>query len=769
MATPLAKAATTLPADLTSFVGRRQDLSAVRQLFSTTRLVTLTGVGGVGKTRLACRVATEMRRAFPDGVALVQLSALEDPDLLPHAVIDALAIRDQSARPAQTILIEHLRDRQVLLLLDNCEHLVEPVGQLADAILRAASGVKVLATSRQALRLAGEHVYAVAPLAAPEPGVPLAPGTASQYPAVTLLAERTAAVVPDFRLTSENEAAIVRLCQQLEGIPLAIELASARLRVLTVDELNDRLSDRFGLLREGSRNLPVRHRTLQALIDWSYDLCTPAEQRLWACASVFAGSFSTRALARVCVDESLPEPEILDTLSGLLDKSIFIREEHDGLVRFRMLETLRSYGQAHLAEAGDEATLARRHRDWCLDLVETAGKEWVGPRQQEWTTVLRLEHANLRRALEHCVSEPGEARAGMRLAAVPWYWGGVAHLNEGRLWLERVLALDAEPSQERAWALATSAYIAAFQGDDTAVIALAEEAHRIAVDLGDPATLAYSTHVLGMLHALGDDPASAIPYFIEAKRGYAGSDVSAQYADSLGIELAGAYIFAGQLDEAGRVVDELFEQCAANGDQWNLSYALWGRGYIELLREQLEQAEADFCEALRIKRGLHDTWGIAMAVELLAWTTAHNGDAARAAVLLGGVEKIWQASGAQLFGARRHMYEHEARAALGDARYEEGLARGREMSSERTIAFALREEPVPAQARSVVRGVDALTRRQREVAEMVAAGMSNKEIAARLVISLRTAEGHVEGILTRLDFKTRAQIATWIVQQQAPR
>jgi predicted ATPase/DNA-binding CsgD family transcriptional regulator len=760
-----------VPADLTSFVGRRQDASTVRQLLADARLVTLTGTGGVGKTRLAYRVASEMRRAFPDGVCLVELAALEDPALLPHTVLDALAIRDQSSRSATEILAEHLRSHEILLVLDNCEHLVEAVSALARTLLREAPSVKILTTSRQALHVPGEYVYMVRPLRVPDPSIAMTPGTASQYPATTLLAERAAAVVPDFRLTPENEPAVVRLCHQLEGIPLAIELASVRLRLLTVEELADRLDDRFELLREGGRNLPARHQTLQALVDWSYDLCTPSEQTMWARASVFANGFSARALAGVCADDRLREPEVLDTLSGLVDKSILSREQQAGQVRFRMLETLRSYGQVRLAEAGEETDIGRRHRDWCVELVERAGEEWVGPRQQEWTNVLHLEHANLRRALEYCCSEPGQARAGMRLAGVPWFWGGVAHLAEGRHWLERILSLDPKPSRERAWALATNAYIAAYQDDEATVTAMAEEAHRIGLQLGDPATLAYSTHVIGILHSLGDDPTSAIPYFIEARRGYSHSDISPQYVDSLGIELAAAYMFTDQLDEASRVIDELFDQCASNGDRWNLSYALWGRGYLHLLRGDPVRAADDLSEALRIKRTLGDTLGLAMVLEVLAWTASAAGDLERAAVLIGGVERIWQSSGGRLrlFATRRRSYDENIRDVLGDTEHDAAAARGGAMTQGEILAFALRENASSNDRRvSGASTAATLTPRQREVAEMVASGMSNKEIAARLVISLRTAEGHVEAILTKLDFTTRAQIATWIAQQSPP-
>ncbi|GAB7003189.1 LuxR family transcriptional regulator [Nocardioides sp. AN3] len=726
----------------------------------------MTGIGGVGKTRLAFRVADELRRAFPDGVYSAELAVLTDPALLPQTIMDALGIQEQSTRPPMTVLGEHLRSRHLLLILDNCEHIVEAVAELADHVLRVAPDVQILATSRQALRIAGEYTYPLAPLPAPHPEATIRPGTALQYPSVMLFAERSAAVLPGFVLTPENEVAVVRLCQRLEGIPLAIELAAVRLRVLTPEELVNRLDDRYGLLREGNRNLPERHQTLQALVDWSHDLCTPTEQALWARASVFAGSFTLEAMEAVCTDQDLPPSAVIDTASGLVDKSIFLRDEHEGHVRFRMLETLRAYGQDRLTEAGASKQFGRRHRDWCLWLVETAGAEWVGPHQSEWAERLETEHANLRRALEFSTSEPGEARTALRMAAVPWLWGGTSHLNEGRLWLDRALALDREPSHERAWALATAAYIAVFQGDEEAMATLPEEALALARELDDAPAIAYALHALGMRQTVSSDPSSAIPPLTEALEGYVRTGVQAQYPDSLRIELAAAYLFNGEVDHAAKVLDALLEQCQANGDQWNLSYALWGRGYVALLREQVDRAEADLHEALAIKQQLHDTLGFAFALELLAWTSSAQGDGTRAATLLGAADRLWSSAvGTRHLISQREQFEAMARKQAGDAAFELALGQGRSMPTEEAVALALRQDVAPTTGGSVAPAASLLTRRQREVAEMVAAGMTNKDIAARLVISLRTAEGHVETILTKLGFTSRTQIASWLTQQ----
>jgi non-specific serine/threonine protein kinase len=772
MATLSAKLPDTVPADLTSFVGRRHDIAAVRQLFAVARLVTLTGIGGTGKTRLALRVARDVRRAFAEGVCLVELAPLADAALLPHAVIGALGIPEQSARAPMTVLRDYLRQRRMLLVLDNCEHLVDAAADLADGVLRAAPDVRMLATSRQALRIAGEHVYAVPPLPAPGPDDVIEPGTATRYPSVALFAERAAAVVPGFALTPGNEAAVIGLCHRLEGIPLAIELAAVRLRVLTVDDLASRLDDRFALLREGNRNVPARHQTLQALIDWSYDLCTPAEQTLWARASVFAGGFGADAAEAVCTDDALSGHAVLDTVAGLLDKSIFIREEQGKHVRFRMLETIRAYGQARLARSGDEPALGRRHRDWYLQMLETAGDQWVGPRQQEWAGRLQLEHANLRRALEYCLSQPGEARAGLRMAAVAWFWLTMGHVTEGKLWVDRALALDQEPTRDRAWALAAAAHIAVFQGDQAAAARLPEQARDLAARLDAPDVVAYATHVLGLRQFFGADPAGAIPLLTEARTLYANTEVQAQYTDSLLIELAGAHILAGEIGQAAGLVDELFERCKATGDDWQLSYALCGRGWLELLGGEFARAETDLCEAIKIKRLLHDTLGLALALDQLAWATAARGSAERAATLFGATGKLWQASGAELFGwrqmrAQREQFEKIARDKIGDAGFDAAFERGSALTVEETLALALREGAQPAPG--TPRPAPTLTRREREVADLVAEGLSDKEIAARLVISLRTAEGHVEKILTKLGFNTRTQIVSWVVQQQAHR
>src|SRR6266581_1793969 len=683
------RAANNLPADLTSFVARRPEAAQIRQLLSASRLVTLVGVGGVGKTRLAVHAARDVQRAFPDGVFLVELASLKDPALLPHTVIDALAIPEQSSRAPMNILADYLRHRQILLVLDNCEHLLESAAELTAALLRSAPGLRILATSRQVLRVPGEHIMPVPTLPVPAPDVPLVPGLATQYAALALFAERAAAVVPGFGITAENEAAVLRLCQRLEGIPLAIELAVVRLRVLPVAGLATRLDRRFQLLTEGSRTAPERHQTLRAAIDWSFDLCTPAEQLLWARASVFAASFDLEAVEAICGDGALPPEAILDTVAGLTDKSIFIREEHAGHVRFRMLEMIREYGQARLRESGTEPALKQRHRDWYVQFVEEASAEWFGPQQERWSTRLLLEHANLRLALE----------------------------------------------------------------------------------LDDPAALAYATHLLGLCAMFKDDLVGAVELLHEGLARYEATDVTHDYPNGLRIQLATTYLLQNDVDQAFDVVRDVRRRCEQRGERWLLSYAIWGLGFVALARGQLDQADGHLRDSLRIKRFFHDTLGLALALDVLTWTAGARGEGERAAVLLGGASQLWRTFGAQLFGSkhlmtRREQFEEQARQILGDHGLDAAFARGSDLTVDETLTYALQERvsTAPTQPR---RAATELTRREREIADLVADGMSNKEIASTLVISFRTAEGHVEHILTKLGFTSRARIAAWVTGQRA--
>ncbi|MFI9836257.1 ATP-binding protein [Nonomuraea sp. NPDC051941] len=441
-----------LPAAFTSFVGRQREMAEVRRLLGSARLVTLTGTGGVGKTRLALAAAAASARAFPGGVWLVDLAPVRDPALVAEAAAVALGVVDQGTRPVLELLAAHVSERRLLMVLDNCEHLVEACAQLAQRLLPAAAEMRILATSRETLQLTGEHVIVVAPLA--------------QEEAIELLVQlETGRGAAGFQLTEVNQAAIHRLCADLDGLPLAIELAASRLRTLAVEPVVERLKDRFALLAAGSRAARPHQRTLRAAIDWSWELCSPTERLLWSRLSVFAGSFTLEAAEGVCADERLAADEVLDVLDRLVAQSLVEHAGTEQWPRYRLLETVRQYGWEHLAAGGEDQWLWQRHRDFFLALAERCHQDWFGPRQAEILARLHADHSNLMAALEYrqaTAAKPGpddsprlelgeDRQAALALpAALVFHWIAGGCLSEGRRYLERALTAAPEPTAARA-------------------------------------------------------------------------------------------------------------------------------------------------------------------------------------------------------------------------------------------------------------------------------------------------------------------------------
>ncbi|MFJ7215384.1 ATP-binding protein [Amycolatopsis sp. NPDC098790] len=745
-----------LPADTTSFVGRKPDVSEVKRLLTQARLVTLTGVGGVGKTRLAVQTAAELARAFPDGVWLVELAGLQNPALVAHTVLEALRVHDETGRTPAEVLAEHLRDRRLLVVLDNCEHVLDACATLAHDLLRAAPGLRLLATSRERLALAGEHLWPVSPLPLPEPGRPLPGGAWLRYPALTLFAERAAAVDPAFAVTAENQEQVAQVCRLLAGLPLAIELAAVRLRVLTLAELESGLEDCFRLPGTVKRGGEPRHQTLLAAVDWSFALCNPAERRLWARTSVFAGGFDLPAAERVCAGE-----DVRAGLAGLVEKSVLIREGG----RFRLLEPLRQFGRAKLTESGEAAGALRSMRDHYLELAVCGERAWFGPEQAEVFRRTRAEHANLRAALDYSLTVPGELETGLRLASTLWYyWAGCGVFGEGRHWLDRALALSPEPGAARAKALWVNGYVATLQGDNAGAIEMLEECRAYARRAGDDVALAYATHRLGCNLLVGDDVGDAKALFEEAQARYRQLGELNSNVMLAGIELAVASIFLGDLDRAGELCEEACATGAAHGEQWAQAYATFVQALVALGRGDFTRAAERGRHCLRVKREFHDLLGIVLAIEVLAWNEAARGHWEPAATMLGSAQPIWQAVGFPMFGSRYFGAPHgecerSARRALGEGPFAAAFRRGREFGLEEAIAYALGDatpSPAPGPSR-----VTPLTDREREVAVLIADGRSNQEIADKLVISRRTAEGHVNRILRKLGFDSRSQIAAW--------
>src|SRR5215510_727296 len=507
-----------LPAELTSFVGRRGELAEVRRLLAGSRLVTLTGVGGVGKTRLALRAAAGLARAFPGGEWLVRLDQLRDEALVAQAVAGALGLQDRGGYAPAAALADYLAGRRLLLVLDNCEHLVDAVAELADLLLRAVAGLRVLATSRESLTIDGESVLPVPPLPVPPPGRRLTAAELTRFPAVGLFAERAAQVVPGFAVTEANAAAVAGICRRLEGLPLAIELAAAWLPVLSPEQIDARLGDRLGLLTRGGRTQPARQQTLRASIEWSYELCSQAERLLWTRLSVFAGGFELDAAEGICADHRLASDEALELLAALADKSILIAALGEGVARYRLPETLREFGQERLQESGEYTAMRRRHRDWYEQLARRVDIDWLSPQIADLTARLFREHANVQAAQDFCQTEPGEAEAGLRIALHVWFFQCwiAGFVSEGRYRLDQVLARVGEPTVWRAQGLLLASFLAAVSGDHGAVQPLLEQGSSLAGQLDDPASRAFAAWVAAHLCLFAGDLPQAIAYSEDA-------------------------------------------------------------------------------------------------------------------------------------------------------------------------------------------------------------------------------------------------------------
>jgi len=750
-----------LRGELSGLVGRRSELAAIRAALGDARLVTLCGPGGIGKTRLAVGAAWGARRVFPDGVWLVELASLRDPALLAPEVARGLGLLDQSAGWAVATLSEHLATRQVLLVLDNCEHLLDACAVLAEAILRACPGVRILATSRQVLGVTGEVMFAVPPLSVPDGCARQPPDKLMQFEAVRLFAERGAAVLPGFAIDAANGQAVADLCVRLEGIPLAIELAAVRLRALSPEQILARLGDRFRLLSAGDPAEP-RHRTLQDTLTWSYDLLSPHEQAMWQRASAFAGSFDLEAAEAVCAGDGVATGAILDLVDQLVAKSILRRHPGGDPARYRMLDTVRDYGQQRLREAGQAQAVGLRHQDFYARL---AGRpDALGPRQLAWIDALNADHENLRAALEFGLSQAARAEAGLAMACDLWlYWETRGHLTEGRRHMDALLAQVRNSCALRTRGLWAAGYLALVQGNAPAASRLLEASLLAAEGQEDAEAVAYATEFLGRAAWFLGDPAHGLALTEDAlARHRAAGDWRGTMLTLVQLGIMRA--FMGDPGEAISPLQECADCCKARGERWNRSYALWGLGLAAWLLGDADHADELERAALRIKREVGDQIGSAMCIEALAWIAASQRRPGRAAILLGAAAAAREAIPASLpapLGPHHEAACATAGRLLGEAVFAAELAKGRALSPSRRIGAALEELAKAGLAAGTQdRGIR-LTAREAEVATLVADGLSNKQIALRMVISPRTVETHVQHIMDKLGFTARSQIAAW--------
>lgn len=698
-----------LPLQLTSFIGRERETAEVKKLLTTTRLLTLMGPGGCGKTRLALRVAADLVPGFADGVWWVELAPLSDAALVSQAVASAVGAREASGRPLTETLVEYLRPRTLLLVLDNCEHLVAACAEFAELLLRACPQLRILTTSREALSIAGETSYLVPSLALPAAQTvgdaiteTAALAELGRTEAVRLFVERAMAVLPAFRLTEQNAPAVVQVCQRLDGVPLAIELAAARVRVLPVEQIAARLDDSIRLLTAGSRTALPRHQTLRATIEWSYDLLAEQERTLFRRLAVFAGGFTLDAIDAICAEEGGHDdawsPDILDLVAALVDKSLVVMQERDGRARYRLLETIRQYGSG-LLEPGEEATGRRRHARFYLALAEEVEPHLNDPDRRPWLERLEIEHENLRAALRWALTT-SEAETALRLAAALWwFWFHRGFWSEGRAWLAQALATPFASTEEdagaglavRSRALLGAGVLAWASGDHAAALPVLEKSVAIARRLGDKNILGHALQFLAQEMLSHGEPDAASSLAAEAVK------LSREMGDvfCLGGSLVTAALaaqFRGDSTAARSMLEESVSILRSAGDAWTLALALRNLGYLALRQGDYERAATLQIESLLSLRDLGEQWFVSRSLEALAEAVAMQGDAERAARLFGASEALREAIGASVLPYYRGEYERgvaAARAPLGEAAFAAAWAEGRAMTMEQAIEFAL--------------------------------------------------------------------------------
>jgi predicted ATPase/DNA-binding NarL/FixJ family response regulator len=735
----------------------------------------------------------------------VELASLHEPTLVPRAVAAAVGVLEEPRRPLLETLSRLLGPRALLLVVDNCEHLAAACAGLADSLLRACPRVRILATSREALGIAGEVTWRVPSLSTPDPQrVPL-PEELHQYEATRLFVDRAAAARPGFGLTVQNGPAVAEICYRLDGIPLAIELAAARVKALAVEQIASRLDRRFRLLTSGSRAALPRHRTLRALVDWSHELLSQSERVLLRRLSVFAGGWSLEAAEAVCAvgaglgtESRVPRTErgssptplaegeeqdtrdlamddILELLASLVDKSLVLADEQGGEERYRLLETLREYALERLDAAGETEYFRHRHAVFFLALAERAEPHLEGPEQVAWLDRLEQEHDNVRVALRW--SERNEdPEVLLRLAGALWdFWWMRGHVTEGLSWLVRALSRSEQrpPDAARAKALQGAGLLASISGEHERAAQFFDQSVALWRTLPDAPGLARALGNGGFLAWLMGDGVRGVAMIGESLA----RSREREDSDGIGYALFGLgciALFRGDLEASAPLLDESLTAFRRAANPRGIANAGLKLAEVALGRGDRHGAETLGRQSLALLRKLRDSWGLLMSLLHLGLAAVMQGDHTRAARLFGATDALRTAIGASLLPPMSAQFEqgvNAARAALGDEAFAAAWARGQAMTLEQAIEAALAPDtPAPAAAgepgeTAIRHKTSLLTARERKVAELIARGHSNRQIAAELVISERTVHAHVRNILDKLEFESRAQVAAWTVQE----
>jgi non-specific serine/threonine protein kinase len=797
-----------IPRVLTSFIGRQRELADIRRRLLASRLVTLTGAAGCGKTRLALRLAEELHRQYADGVYWVALAHLADPALVSQAVARALQVADQPGRSTMESLLAALQDKRLLLVLDNCEHVLRACAHLVESLLPATE-LSVLATSREPLAVPGEMRYPVSPMALPP--LALSADDMAQFDAIRLFVERARAVVPDFALTPENAADLTSICQRLDGMPLAIELASARLNILTIEQIAARLDDRFRLLGAAAHVTQSHHHTLRAAIDWSYELLSAPEQAMLRRLSVFAGAWSLATAEAVCAGDGIPRDQVLELLSSLVDKSLVVAHTlQRGEARYALLETIRQYAHEGLRASGEWSAIHDRHLQCFLRLVEETMPKLRGRYQQPWLDLLEGEYGDIRAALAWSL-EGDRVEAGLRIAnAVYQFWVVRDYVQEGLAWVERLLVRADERITlvVRANALAYASTLAGFRGNTAKQLRYGREAGVVAEAAGEEGKRALAWALAGQAQAARAAGDHQMAFSLSLREIQLHRELGDSYF--LGLSLSTTSFTAmslGEYDEARALLDEGLLLLREVGDPYRIAMALNFSGDLARCEQHYARAQTAYEESIALLRELGAVRDLASALHNLGHTCLHRGDVPRADALFTeslaaqlaqrntpGVAECLigfaamavvcgvPAAGARLlaaavaiggqrvataWAATRMEYAHylaRVRASLTETEFRAEQAAGRALSLEQAVEYA-RNLPLKLAAALRTRAKpDELTVREREIVELIAQGKSNGEIADDLVVSKRTVEKHIGNILSKLDLANRAQIVRWAIE-----
>jgi predicted ATPase/DNA-binding CsgD family transcriptional regulator len=798
MAVTQAAGAGQLPAETNEFVGRTRELRQIDGLLRDARLITLVGPGGVGKTRIVLRAAETAASRYADGVCLVELSALRDPELLPHTIARRLGLAEQALASQRDALLAHLSDRRLLLILDTCEHLIDAVADLVEAVLIAAPQVTVLTSSREPLDVDGETTFPVRPLPVTQPegtGEEPLPFGITDFPAdgepdggaekasagdaVELFARRAAAVVPGFTLTDANRADVIRLCQRLDGIPLAIELAAVRLRTLSLAELAARLDHRLPLLTGGNNESDGRHRTLRDAIGWSYELCTEAERALWARLSVFAGAFNVAAAREVCASAGLDEDDILETVIRLVDKSVLVRvqpvtvgvPDEDQPAWYRMLDTIHEFGGEMLSASGSEDAVRDRFIGRYLSKAQFFAEHLTDEVQLERFRELRREHSNLRAALQYTLDDERRERIrqGAELAnALYGYWHMSGLLREGRYWYRKVLdTLPDTSTLERGWALASRGYLGAMQGEAAEAVADADAGIQIGHELGDDQLIGRGYNYLTLALTIADryDEARVAAAKAELKLDAIGDRTGLAILDCHWAHLSH---LDGDPQETLRYGARAVSRFGGAKEWWASAWAYAISG-MALYREPLSDAETArvLNKSLLLKHELGDMVGTAYCLEVHGWLAARAGRHVRACWLLGAAQPLWELAGGRLGGTTALLQVHEqsiaaCRAALGQRRFDSLFTRGGNAPHDDMVALAIAGAEAPGKRVPGIPQPGKLTDREWEIAFLAETGLSAEQIARQLYVSTTMVEKQLASVFGKLGVTSADQLGPWL-------